>query len=147
MQELQAMAVYAAEHRIKGKTLKRNSLLKPLDIILNELDRCPAPDNSNELELICAGTKEMIFDHMDRISPSEYKLGRTKQEKISHYVDLFFDDVLKQAHHNDANRLLSRERLIRSAYLFYLREALPQKTAKNAVTGDEASEDLEDTEE
>ena len=89
----------------------------------------------------------MIFDHMDRSSPSEYKLGRTKQEKISHYVDLFFDDVLKQAHHNDANRLLSRERLIRSAYLFYLREALPQKTAKNAVTSDEASEDLEDTEE
>jgi hypothetical protein len=146
MQELQAMAVYAAEHRIRGNSFKRNSLLKPLDIILNELDRCPAPDNLNELELIRAGTKEMIFDYLERIAQTEYKPGRTKQEKVSYYVNLFFDDVLKMAHHNDANRLLGRERLIRSAYLFYLRESLPQKTAKNAVTGDETSEDQENTE-
>jgi len=147
MQELQAMAVYAAENRIKGNTFKRNSLLKPLDIILNELDRCPDPDNRNELELIRAGTKEMIFDHLERIAQSEFKPGRTKQEKVGHYVDLFFDEVLKKAHHNNVNRLLGRERLIRSAYLFYLREALPQKSTKDAVTDEEASEDEEATEE
>jgi hypothetical protein len=81
MQELRAMAVYAAENRIKGKTLKRNSLLKPLDIVLSELDRCPAPDNPNELALIRAGTKEMIFDHLERIAQPEYKVGRTKQKR------------------------------------------------------------------
>ena len=147
MEELQAMAIYAAKNHIKGNSRKRNSLLKPLDFILNELDRCPDPDNRNELELIRAGTKEMIFDHLERIAQSEFKPGRTKQEKVGHYVDLFFDEVLKKAHHNNVNRLLGRERLIRSAYLFYLREALPQKSTKDAVTDEEASEDEEATEE
>jgi|SRR5579884_166858 CRISPR-associated protein Csc3 len=143
MQELRAMAVYAAENRIKGGTNKRNSLLKPLAIILDELDRCPAPDNPNELELIRAGAKEMIFDHLERIADAEYKPGRTKQEKISYYVDLFFDEVLKKAHHNNVNRLLARERLIRSAYLFYFREAMPQKAkgAADAETGDTQDEE------
>jgi hypothetical protein len=141
MQELRATAVYAAENRIKGKTFKRNSLLKPLDIILSELDRCPSPDNPNELELIRAGTKEMIFDHLERIAEADYKPGRTKQDKVGHFVDLFFDEVLVKAHHNNVNRLLSRERLIRSAYLFYLREALPRKTAENVAADSEASND------
>ncbi len=140
MQELRAMAVYAAENRIRGNTFKRNSLLKPLDIILSELDRCPAPDNLNELALIRAGTKEMIFDHLERIAQPGYKVGRTKQEKVSHYVDLFFDEVLKKAHHNNVNRLLGRERLIRSAYLFYLREALPRKATESAAIDAEAGE-------
>lgn len=132
MQELKAVATYAAQNHIQGTSLKRNSLLKPLDIILEELDRCPAPDDPNELELIRAGTKELIFDHMERIAGAEYKPGRTKREKVNHYVDLFFDEVLGKAHHHGVNRLLSRERLIRSAYLFYVREALPQ-SAKSVV--------------
>ncbi len=148
MQELRAMAVYAAENRIRGNTLKRNSLLKPLDIVLSELDRCPAPDNPNELALIRAGTKEMIFDHLERIAQPGYKVGRTKQEKVGHYVDLFFDEVLKKAHHNNVNRLLGRERLIKSAYLFYLREALPHKAAEslaiNAEVGDDEDEENEE---
>jgi hypothetical protein len=141
MQELRTMAVYAAENRIRGKTFKRNSLLKPLDIILSELDRCPSPDNLNELELIRAGTKEMIFDHLERIAESDYKPGRTKQDKVGHFVDLFFDEVLMKAHQKNVNRLLSRERLIRSAYLFYLREALPRKTTENMAVDPEASSD------
>lgn len=144
MQELRTMAVYAAENRIRGASLKRNSLLKPLDIILSELDRCPDPGNDNELELIRAGTKEMIFDHLERIAQPGYKVGRTKQEKVSHYVDLFFDEVLMKAHHGNANRLLSRERLIRSAYLFYLREALPRKVAVGVTADAGAGEDEPD---
>jgi hypothetical protein len=146
MQELRTMAIYAAEHRIRGTSLKRNSLLKPLDIILSELDRCPDPGNDNELELIRAGAKEMIFDHLERIAQPGYKIGRTKQEQVSQYVDLFFDDVLKQAHHGNANRLLGRERLIRSAYLFYLREALPYKAAVGITANTKAEEDEPDEE-
>lgn len=128
MQELKTVATYAAQNAIRGTSFKRNSLLKPLDIILQELDRCPAPDNLNELELVRAGTKELIFDHLDRIAKTEYKPGKTKREKVNHYVDLFFDGVLNTAHHGKVNRLLNRERLIRSAYLFYLRDALPKST-------------------
>lgn len=135
MQELRALATYAAQNNIRGTSFKRNSLLKPLDIIMEELDRCPAPDDSNELELIQAGTKELIFDHLERIAKTDYKPGRTKRDKVNHYVDLFFNDVLKKAHHGKVNRLLSRERLIRSAYLFYVRDALPQKPLVGIASG------------
>lgn len=134
MQELQVMAVYAAQNRIQGASRNRNSLLKPLDIILEELDRCPEPDNLNEIALVKAGTKRMIFDHLERIADADYKPGRTKQEKINHYVDLFFDEVLDKAHQGKVNKLLDRERLLRSAYLFYFSEALPH-TPKAPVAG------------
>jgi hypothetical protein len=128
MQELEALAVYAAQNHLRGTSIQRNSLLKPLDIILEELDRCPEPDNLNELDLVRAGIKRFIFDHLDRIADARYKPGRKKQEQINHYVDLFFDEVLARAHHGNVNKLLNRERLIRSAYLFYFSEALPQST-------------------
>lgn len=120
---LQQLAAYAAYNSIKGSSFKRNSLLKPLDIILEELDRCPNPDDIKELELIRAGTKELIFDHLARIAKEDYKPGQTKQSKINQYVDIFFDGVLEKAHHRKVNKLLSREKLIRAAYLFWVRQA------------------------
>ncbi len=126
MQELKELAEYAANNNIRGTSLKRNSLLKPLDIILQELDRCPNPDDPNELELVRTGTKGLIFEHLERIASADYKPGRTKESKVNHYVDLFFDEVLRKANHGKVNRLLSRERLIRSAYLVYYRQALAE---------------------
>ena len=143
MQELKELATYAAQNAIRGTSYKRNSLLKPLDIIIQELDLCPAPDDANELELIRAGSKELIFDHLDRIAKTEYKPGRTKRDKVNHYVDIFFDEVLSKAHHGKVNKLLSRERLIRSAYLFYLREALPVKSAVGVAVGGPSDSDEE----
>ena len=143
MQELKELATYAAQNAIRGTSYKRNSLLKPLDIIMQELDLCPAPDNPNELELIRAGTKELIFDHLDRIAKTEYKPGRTKRDKVNHYVDIFFDEVLFKAHHGKVNKLLNRERLIRSAYLFYVREALPVKSAVGVAAGGPSDSDEE----
>lgn len=147
MQELKELAEYAANNGIRGTSLKRNSLLKPLDIILQELDRCPNPDDPNELELVKTGTKGLIFEHLERIASADYKPGRTKESKVNHYVDLFFDEVLGKANHGKVNRLLSRERLIRSAYLVYYRQALAEYfvakgKARNLV---EASSKIEES--
>lgn len=126
MQELKALAEYAATNGIRGLSFKRNSMLKPFDIILQELDRCPKPDDENELGLVRAGTQGLIFEHLERIASASYKPGRTKEGKVNHYVDMFFDGVLKKAHGGKVNRLLTRERLIRSAYLVYYRQALAE---------------------
>src|SRR5216683_3174835 len=126
MQELKELAEYAATNNIRGTSLKRNSMLKPLDIILDELDRCPDPGDPNELELVRTGAKGLIFEHLERIAGANYKPGRTKEGKVNHYVDLFFDGVLTKAHGGKVNRLLTRERLIRSAYLVYYRRALAE---------------------
>src|SRR5713226_9613399 len=144
MQELKELATYAAQNNIRGTSFKRNALLKPLDIIMQELDHCSAPDDMNEFELIRAGTNEFIFDHLERIAKTDFKPGRTKRDKVNHYVDLFFDEVLSKAHHGKVNKLLSRERLIRSAYLCYVREALPQPVKVAAGSTDAEDEENED---
>lgn len=120
MQALQDLAVYAASHRIRGRSYKRNSMLKPLDIILNELDRCPNTRDPEELRLVCAGCKGLIYEHMQRVAK------QVREDAVYEYVDKFFERVLEQAHHNDANKLLQRERLLRSAYLVYMRQALAE---------------------
>jgi len=147
MQELKELAEYAVNSNIRGTSLKRNSILKPLDIILQELDRCPNPDDANELELVRTGSKGLIFEHLERIAGANYKPGRTKESKVNHYVDLFFDDVLGKANHGKVNRLLSRSRLIRSAYLVYYRQALAEYFVAKGKARDlaEASDKIEES--
>ena len=118
MIELKTLAIHAARHRIRGRSYKRNSLLKPLDFILDELDRCPDPQNENEIEFVRTSSKGLIFEHVKRVAKGVH------EQDIYDYVDLFFNGVLKDAHHGNVNRLLQRERSIRSAYLVYMREEL-----------------------
>jgi len=139
MQQLKDLAKFAADNTIRGTTFKRNALLKPFDIILEELERCPDPTNDEELELVKAGTQGLIFDHLERIAKSDFKPGRTKQGKVYQYVDMFFDGVLAQAHHRKVNKLLGREKLLRSAYLVYLRQALAENWAARGKTADPAA--------
>src|SRR5260221_10531080 len=95
-------------------------MLKPLDIILNELDRCPNAKDPEEIKLVCTGCKGLIYEHVQRVAKS------VREDAVYAYVDMFFEQVLKQAHHNNANKLLQRERLLRSAYLVYMRQALAE---------------------
>ena len=82
MQELKELAEYAAFNGIRGTSLKRNSLLKPLDIILQELDSCLDPDDPNELELVRTGTKGLIFEHL-RTDSQFWLQARSNQGKQS----------------------------------------------------------------
>lgn len=133
MDALQDLATFAASHRIRGRSYKRNSMLKPLDIILNELDRCPNTKDDNEIKLLTAGCKGLIYEHVQRVAKG------VREDAVYHYVDMFFNGVLKEAHHDNANKLLQRERLIRSAYLVYMRQALAEifiANGKAKSTGD-----------
>lgn len=127
MKQLGNLAYYAAEHRIRGRSYKRNSLLKPLDMILTELERCPDPDDENEIAFACMSSKGFILDHVRRIARG------VPEEDIYHYVDLFFEEVLQDAHHGNVNQLLQRERSIRSAYLVSMRAALNEIFAKRGT--------------
>ncbi|MGI9057642.1 MAG: hypothetical protein ACR2H5_03610 [Ktedonobacteraceae bacterium] len=150
MDALQELATFAASHRIRGRSYKRNSMLKPLDIILNELDRCPNPKDPAEIRLVRTGSKGLIYEHVQRVAKG------VREDAVYHYVDLFFDQVLEEAHHNNANKLLQRERLIRSAYLVYMRQALAEifiahgkaRSAGDAMQTmqDDASQNIEEDE-
>ncbi len=136
MEPLKQMATLAAEEHIKGRSFKRNSILKPLDIILENLEREPKEDIR---DLVRRASERDIFDHIDRIADPQYKPGRGKQEQIRRYVNLFFDDLLNKVHDGDVNRLLQRSKLMRSAYLIYYRDALPERT-KEQVDTEQAEE-------
>ncbi len=142
MKSLQNLAVYAASHRIRGRSYKRNSMLKPLDIILNALDRCPNIKDIDEIELVKAGSKGLILEHIRRVSKG------VREDAVYAYVDLFFDQVLEGKAGDKANKLLQRERLIRSAYLVYMREALAEIFIKHgkAKNPQEALQTLQDEE-
>lgn len=135
MEPLKQMASLAAEEHIKGRSFKRNSILKPLDIILENLEREPKEDVR---ELVRRASEPQIFDHIDAITEPQYKPGRVKREQkqdlIRTYVDLFFDGILTTVHGSDVNRLLTRSKLIRSAYLTYYRDALPERTKEQVDT-------------
>jgi hypothetical protein len=142
---LQKLARYAAHSSIKGSSFNRNALLKPLDIILRELDSCTHPDDMKEIAYIRAGTKEFIFAHLARIAGDGHKPGKTKQSKVNQFVDLFFDEVLNGEYQGKINKLLAREKLVRAAYLFWVREAwgeifVARGKAKDAASATDAIE-------
>jgi hypothetical protein len=159
MNPLQEVAIYAAQKRIRGKSYRRNSLLKPLDIILTELDRSPNIAAQDELELIYAGSKGLIYDHLKRIAKGVH------EEEVYHYVDLFFQRVLEldncnrmytseelEALKQRVDELLQRERLIRSAYLVYMRQELANffvqrgqaKSPEEAIQAMQSAEEQDD---
>lgn len=150
MEPLKRMAVLAAEEHLKGRSFKRNSILKPFDIILENLEREPKEDVR---DLVRRASERDIFDHIDRITAAQYKPGlekrERKQDQIRLYVDLFFDGILNKVHEGDVNLLLQRNKLLRSAYLTYYRDALPERTKEqvDAEQAEEASQQAADTDE
>ncbi len=129
MEALKEMAQLAVKYRIVGRSLKRNSILKPLAIILENLEREPKEDVR---DLTRRASERQIFDHLDRIAGADYTFGKGKQTQVSEYVDLFFEQLLNTAHKGDVYRLLQRDKLIRSAYLLYFYNALPERQKEQA---------------
>ena len=143
MKELRHLAAHAAQNRIRGRSYKRNSLLKPLDLILEELERCPDPDNPNEKDFARDSSKGFIYDHVKRISRG------VREDAIYQYVDIFFKEVLDGAHQRSIKKVLQRERSLRSAYLVYMREELAAIFVKRGEAKDttEAFQELNQAEE
>jgi hypothetical protein len=124
------MASLAWRERLVGRTLARSSLLRPFDLIMEQLERYPQEDRGR----LRAASADEVFAFLDRIAPAEYKPGRRKAEAIQRYVGTFFERLLAEEHRDDATRLLARQRLLRSAYHQYVREAIPVRTLE--ATGD-----------
>lgn len=124
MEQLAALARAGWADHIIGRSLERNSLLKPFDMLIEGLANKP---EAFGLDTLRAQLTEDIFRHLEAIASEDYKPGRTKREKVRSYVDLFFDGVLGEAYRGNVTKLLADARALRSAYLFYLREQIPTR--------------------
>ncbi|SNY41161.1 CRISPR-associated protein Csc3 [Orenia metallireducens] len=105
---------------IKGKSYKRNSLLKPIDIIFDLLER---KSEYLDEEIIFATATQEIFDHISRISPEDRKPGDTKYQKIEEFITAFKEKLFEGVYKGKLNELIADQKVLKSAYLFYYRKA------------------------
>lgn len=123
-QHLQKLAEIAWQGGLRGKTLKKNSLMTPLDHVFVKFNqRSQAFDN----EALKAVIVEDIFEYLERIADEQYTPGRRKMNYANEFVNLFFDQVYHGVYQGNRTRLLADEKLLRSAFMFYMRQQIPTK--------------------
>ena len=121
---LQNLSAIAWESGLRGRSLKKNSLMAPLDEIFKKLGH---HSEAADMELLRAATVEDIFEHLERIADQKYRPGKKKWEATRDFVDSFFEDIYQGIYAGKLQKLLADEKLLRSAYMFYIREQIPRK--------------------
>ena len=122
-QHLHNLAQIAWEGGLRGKTLKKNSLMMPLDHVFLKLNQRSLAFDDDALKAVIA---EDIFEYLERIA-DEYAPGRRKMAASTAFVDHFFADVYQGSYQGNRTRLLADEKLLRSAYMFYIRQQISSK--------------------
>ena len=119
---LKRMAEVAWQHNLKGPSLKRNSLLVPMAMLFDQI-RIQQPVLDREAQR--AAVVEKVFDHLDRIS--ERGRGKNTKEAVEEMVNLFFHTLLEERYGGKVHHLVSDEKDLKSAYLFYVRGNIQKK--------------------
>ena len=122
-ESLRKLARIAWEGGLRGRSLKKNSLMTALDEVFKKLSH---HSEAADMETLRAATVEDIFEHLERIA-NEYRPGRKKWEATQAFVDCFYDDIYQGMYGGKLQKLLADEKMLRSAYMFYIREAIPRK--------------------
>ncbi len=128
--ELQRLAGITWQNGLRGRSLEKSSLLFPLDEMFQKLGY---PGGAADREALMAAATMDIFDHLHRIADERYKPGRKKWEATKSFVDAFFDGVLDGVYAGNVRKLLADEKLLRSAFLFYVREQIPRKEVPEEI--------------
>lgn len=140
-EQLQRLAQIAWQNGLRGRSLEKSSLLFPLDDVLQKIGQM---GGAADAETLKAAAAQDIFDHLTRIADDRYKPGRKKWEAVKLFVDGWFDDVQGSVYGGNYRKLLNDDKLLRSAFHFYVREQIVAKTpaGQDELTVDEtASED------
>ncbi len=128
---LQRAAEIAWKGHIRGRTLERSSLIYPVAEVFAKLSHA---GGHADLEVLKAAVVQDIFEHLYRIAEGEYKPGQKRWEAIKRFVDVWFDDILGKVYDGNLRKMLADEKLIRSAYLFYVQEQIPRKESDTTET-------------
>ena len=121
---LKQMAEMAWKAHIHGDLQSRYGKLLPMNMIFNQLRR---QQMILDLEALQAATAQKVFDHISRTAEGPFKPGRTKHEKVSQFVAVFFEDLLGRTYRGNLARLLSDEKDLKAAFLFYVQAQIPEK--------------------
>ena len=122
MSHIKKLARIAWEGRLKGDSLKDNSLAKPLDVAFDSLERWNERETEEEARAIMS---KDIARAIERLDPRFF--GVTKLENISQFVKVLFDQVYKDVYQGNLFDLLENRKRIRSGYLYFITEMIPKR--------------------
>lgn len=134
---LRKLAEIAWQGGLRGKSLKKNSLMMPLDEVFQKLTR---RSQAFDDEALKAAIAEDIFQYLERITEEQYAPGRRKRAAAIEFVETFFNEVYQDNYQGNRTRLLADEKLLRSAYMFFIRQQIPQKQGESVEEDELAAE-------
>ena len=124
---LHQLAEIAWTGHLRGSSLERSSLLFPFNQVMEKMAYLHS-SKALDAEVLKAAAAQDIFDHLERLAKQQgYTIGAKRMAASTAFVDGWFDDVLGQAYDGNLRKLLGDEKLLRSAYLFYLRQQIKSK--------------------
>ncbi|BAY79433.1 hypothetical protein NIES25_59180 (plasmid) [Nostoc linckia NIES-25] len=117
---LKEAAQVAAEANLKGSSFKRTSLAEPFTAFTSAV-RSHKP--YMDLEFMFAALAQKYHNRLDRIR--EYRVGATKYEQIKEYYEIL-KKLYQEVYQGRPEKLISDQRNIEAAYLFFWQEAYQQ---------------------
>ena len=123
MPHIKELARIAWEGRLKGDSLKDNSLAKPLDVALDSFERWQV-EHETEEEARAIMSKE-VSRAIERLDPKFF--GAKKLENISQFVTILFDQIYKEVYQANLFDLLENRKRIRAGYLYFITEMIPRR--------------------
>jgi CRISPR-associated protein Csc3 len=120
-QELEKAAAIAVKNNLRGSSFERSSLLYPFNEVMQKLAQDQGQTAVDRETLRAAATQD-IYDHLDRLATrAGYKMTKTRAEACADFVNCWFDDILG-VYGGHTRKLIADEKLLRSAFLFYVRQ-------------------------
>ena len=123
MSHIKELARIAWEGRLKGDSLKDNSLAKPLDVAFDSLERWQS-EHETEEEARAIMSKE-VARAIERLNKQFF--GVKKLENISQFVTVLFDQIYKGVYQGNLMNLLENRKRIRAGYLYFITEMIPKR--------------------
>lgn len=122
---LREAAQIAAEAKLWGSSYERTSLIEPFAAFISEIR---SQKSHMPLDVIFAALVQNYHKRLDRIR--EHGVGLNKFEKLKHYYDVLrrlYEDVYQAR----PDKLLTDQKTLEAAYLFFLEEARQQLRSKS----------------
>ena len=123
MPHIKELARIVWEGRLKGDSLKDNSLAKPLDVALDSFERWQV-EHETEEEARAIMSKE-VARSIERLDPKFF--GAKKLENVSQFVTVLFDQIYKGVYQSNLLNMLENRKRIRSGYLYFITEMIPKR--------------------
>ncbi len=131
---LQELARIAWTGGLRGRSLKKNSVLAPITEVFHKLERV-YPGSPLDPDLLQAAAINDLVEHIERIRSGQGKnVGYLKLRAGSEaFIRYFFTHVYSETYQQRLSRLLADRKLIMSAFYFYLLQERADFFAKRAA--------------